>query len=105
MNAEPKQKHTPGPWRYIVSGSLVGTNYSLAAKKARNWVNILHGNENHTSLTRATPDEARANARLMIAAPDLLAALRDLVDVMTGRMDGETVALHNALAALMKADG
>ena len=35
----------------------------------------------------------------------LLHALRDLVDVMTGRMEGETVALHNALAALMKADG
>jgi hypothetical protein len=45
------------------------------------------------------------DARLIEAAPDLAAALRDLVDVMTGRMEGETAALHNALAALRKATG
>jgi hypothetical protein len=45
----------------------------------------------------------QANAKLIAAAPKLGHALRDLVDVMTGRMDGETVALHNALAALRDA--
>lgn len=45
------------------------------------------------------------DARLIQAAPKLAAALRDLVDVMTGRMDGETVALHNALEALRDATG
>lgn len=45
------------------------------------------------------------DAKLIEAAPELAAALRDLVDVMTGRMDGETVALHNAMAALRKATG
>lgn len=46
-----------------------------------------------------------SNARLIAAAPYLLDALRDLVDVVTGHMDGETVALHNALAAIHKATG
>lgn len=46
--------------------------------------------------------EMALNARIMKAAPDLLAALRDLVDAMTGRMDGETVALHNALAVIAR---
>jgi hypothetical protein len=37
-------------------------------------------------------------------APELLDALRDLVDTMTGRAGGETAALHNALVALAKAE-
>jgi hypothetical protein len=45
------------------------------------------------------------DARLISAAPTLAAALRDLVDVMTGRKDGETAALHNALFALRLATG
>jgi hypothetical protein len=44
-----------------------------------------------------------ANAPLIATVTDLRAALQDLVDAMTGRMDGETVALHNALVALRKA--
>lgn len=49
--------------------------------------------------------EARANARLIAAAPALLEALQDLVDTVTGQMEGETVALHNALAAIAQAKG
>ncbi|OBQ27774.1 MAG: hypothetical protein AN487_24450, partial [Anabaena sp. CRKS33] len=36
---------------------------------------------------------------------ELLDALRDLVDASTGRLDGETIALHNALAVIKKAEG
>jgi hypothetical protein len=36
---------------------------------------------------------------------ELLVALRDLVDAITGRLDGETIALHNALAVIKKAEG
>lgn len=52
----------------------------------------------------SSPDPG-ANARVMAAAHELRNALRDLVDAITGRANGETVALHNALAALRKADG
>lgn len=44
------------------------------------------------------------DAKLIAAAPELLKALQDLVDVMTGQMEGEA-AFHNALAAIAKATG
>lgn len=71
-------KHTPAPWRIGSAGSTVGVNYSMLGRKSGGWVNILHGNEKHSTETRATPAEAHANARLMAAAPDLLAALQEL---------------------------
>ena len=67
-------KHTPGPWRIGTAGSTVGANYSMLGRKLGVWVNILHGNEKHGTETRATLEEAYANAKLMHAAPELLAA-------------------------------
>lgn len=71
--------HTPGPW------SLMGDE--------------IYGADG----TRIAEAVTMRDALLLTAAPELAHALRDMVDVMTGRMEGETVALHNALAALMKA--
>jgi hypothetical protein len=54
-------------------------------------------------------DEAVANARLIAAAPDLLAALRELADVSRAyleHMDAEDLAaLEAARAAIAKAEG
>lgn len=86
-------KHTPGPW-YYKSGThgIFGPEGKAIA--------TLHG----TPRGYPNPDR-EANAHLLVAAPDLLEALRDLVDAITGRLDGETIALHNALAAIKKAEG
>jgi hypothetical protein len=46
-----------------------------------------------------------ADARLMAAAPELLGALNDLLDVMTGRKEGEAMAIQNAVLAINKATG
>lgn len=54
--------HTPGPWWH--SGLEVGTEPVMAVKVAR--------------VSGATHDEARANARLIAAAPALLAKLEQL---------------------------
>jgi hypothetical protein len=78
-----KVTYTPGPWRIGTSGSLVGANFSLLARKQGGWVNILHGNDCHTTETRATREEAYANAKLMAAAPDLLEALQLMVKQFT----------------------
>ena len=67
-------KYTRGPWRIGTAGSLLGSNYSILARKRGGWVNIMHGNKNHGTDTRATPEEAHANAQLMMAAPELIAA-------------------------------
>lgn len=72
--------HTPGPWRIGTAGSTCGVNYSMLGRKRGGWVNILHGNEKHGTETRATPEEAYANARLMRAAPELLAAAQKALD-------------------------
>lgn len=51
-------------------------------------------------------EEAVAELRRLHALNgELLAALRDLVDAITGRLDGETIELHNALAVIKKAEG
>jgi hypothetical protein len=86
-------KHTPGPWHYK-SGTrgIFGPEGKAIA--------TLHG----TPRGYPNPDR-EANAHLLVAAPDLLEALRDLVDAITGRLDGETIALHNALAVIKKAEG
>jgi hypothetical protein len=61
--------HTPGPWYYRPDGIVVegqnaqGYNYAIA-KCGESYL--------------MTDDEARANARLIAAAPDLLAALTAL---------------------------
>ncbi len=93
-------KHTPGPWKahfeeaYFVTGPDLGRVAMMMNLKGA-----------HGLGGRRSGDESAANARLIAAAPELLNALRDLVDAMTGRLDGETIALHNALSVLAKAEG
>jgi hypothetical protein len=98
-------QHTPGPWQVLpeesdkaylrIRGTRLGLRYKIANVMLPNYQGAL----------KCEAEESRANAELIAAAPDILHALRDLVDVMTVRMDGDTVALHNALAALRKATG
>lgn len=88
-------KHTPGPWHVELKTHILDANRTLIANVCDRYDGT---NNNFLS-------SAEANARLIAAAPELLEALRDLVDVMTGRMNGETVALHNALVTITKATG
>lgn len=60
-------KHTPGPWSLKDDISLV---VGPSADPAGDPVATIEGH----------PEEAFANARLIAAAPDLLAALRALVE-------------------------
>ncbi len=89
-------KHTPGPWTIDWNVSRLDVFSSDAATHVATL--------RRSALSADVDATARANARLIAVAPELLSALRDLVDVMTGRMEGETVALHNALAAIAKAE-
>lgn len=105
------EKHTPGPWHAATADEWRDANgrrvqygrFDISAgsndPEAANYYRI--GSVSNVN----NLEQNQANAKLIAAAPELLAALRDLVDVMTGRMDGETVALHNALAALQSATG
>jgi len=63
-------KHTPGPWSYSDHASPRITNVECDIAR----VEALPGSENHSEVR----GEVIANARLIAAAPDLLAALREV---------------------------
>lgn len=82
--------HTPGPWRVINAAPRAGhtTSYLLSGHE---W------------------DNAQANARLIAAAPDLLAAILGLLntcELNAQNMEQETQeAINAAVIAIVKAKG
>ncbi len=103
-------KHTPGPWTkadrlngpwwHISSDHTVG---GQPCKSGRQAVACVHGESKRGA--KAYAEMFEANARLIAAAPELLDALRDLLDVMTGQKEGEAMAIQNAVVAINKATG
>jgi hypothetical protein len=91
MNAH---THTSGPWHL---GRRAG-NPAIYSQDGAEIAEVL----------RDTNDDWRGNARLIAAAPDLLAALRDclpIVDAMRRKTGGEgDTAAMNARAAIAKAE-
>ena len=98
MNAEPVA-HTPGPWRYFdPSGERKpdpdhGTYFRIAGARGFS----LDGRG--FCVTGYVPE---ADARLMAAAPDLLAALREMVECY-GIFGGPIAIIERATAAIAKA--
>lgn len=94
-------KHTPGPW--VIS----------SIEDAPRTVKIGTGEGGWLGVAQAfgdTDEEARANAQLITAAPDLLAALcileREMSAALTdGAYPEQHKAVANARAALAKAKG
>ena len=106
-------KHTPGPWK------VDEWNYSTATPPHKDLV-VLNsemklatvdwdeGNDNPYTVQEQT---AKANARLIAAAPDMLAALRGLMRAVSGEAveatcyaAAITVAVKIARAAIAKAE-
>lgn len=87
-------KHTPAPW-YVIGGTVCD-----------NYGQDILGHE----LMEAFPAEYQANARLIVAAPDLLEAL-EMLTVMTraalkdNTNEGLIMAFQKANAAIAKAEG
>lgn len=94
--------HTPGPWQ--IDGDNCGGGLSI---RAANGARILHSNEVATYAPGGpiSGDEARANARMAAAAPELLEALRDLKALVRDgyHHDEMTRSLTQAQAAIDKA--
>jgi hypothetical protein len=89
--------HTPGPWR--VTGPNVRAGDALLATVTDHWAN------------EKTPDaEKMANARLIAAAPELLAALSAMLgaaelDVLEDTSNAWRSLMLNAHAAIQRANG
>ena len=66
MNA----KHTPGPWSIGEHQKIISTGWSIRIPSDGSAIAYVLGERN---------PELQANARLIAAAPDLLAALKELL--------------------------
>lgn len=97
-------KHTPAPWK---AGNVTRTKdaarevYTFSKHDPNATIATVHDNGDY--------NECEANARLIAAAPDLLAALQDCLKIVdryraTHLGDGDITAA-NARAAIEKAKG
>ncbi len=78
------QRHTPGPWiAYNAQGGRIFKKWRIHRAEARVIAEICENN--------STEIEA-ANARLISAAPDLLAATRASEAILRAILDGDTAA-------------
>jgi hypothetical protein len=93
MNA----KHTPGPREFDDKHS---SGFPLLCLYAADNRNPFHGSR--------SDDEQNANARLIAAAPELLDALKDCIQLMKLDLEGLAFVqpeLKKAMAAIEKATG
>jgi hypothetical protein len=98
--------HTPGPWTYEIKTAIAGgtPQYAGPVIYAENDCEhhaIADASCNHTC---RLPHETEANARLIAASPDMLAALKLIV---TNYDSGNYAAIDmpQARAAIAKAEG
>lgn len=93
-------KHTPGPW--ILEG-----HWSPDSKKLGGWVSTAHPSPLFAlEPITGTPANIIANARLIAAAPDLLAFVRDVARLDPIFAKGhEKRRIHDARALVGKAEG
>lgn len=95
-----KQKHTPGPWE--VASPAMTSDRCVRDVAHREWIcGPIDGN---------TVTESAANARLIAAAPDLLAALRRVMEIIDAGDDLSNEAFYGVehaqfRAAIARAEG
>lgn len=100
-------KHTPGPWVAILRDKTSNPPFIMCEGDSSGWIG--------QTCTWMGLDEAESNARLIAAAPELLAAatlalsiaeswIHDQLDG-TSSLDGELANLTPVRAAIAKATG
>jgi hypothetical protein len=96
-------QHTPGPWT-VFDSETDGQTYGINGADGR--AVVFYGATKYDGI------RSRADARLIAAAPDLLAALRDIVSALgyEGHDGWYSEPVHSddvkrALAAIVKATG
>ncbi|ELY5855624.1 hypothetical protein QLY72_21915 [Cronobacter malonaticus] len=96
-----KGKFTPGPWEWWTSNSFLRLS-SQATGKDGGVIDSYAMSDGHTSLSVSKADMA-----LIAAAPDLLEALQEFVDLFPDVIDGDAImpALDKGYAAIAKAIG
>ena len=92
-----KPSHTPGPWALL-------TDFSVWAPSENALVCACHSGDRRLRDTREIhQEEAHANARLIAAAPDLLALAKRMLAAWEG--SGPGIVLDDIRALIAKAEG
>lgn len=100
-------KYTPGPWRHEIDGPATNDmRHAVLSEHTGLWIAATYRSgtraENDTSLD--ADQEAKANAKLIAAAPELLEALRSMLRLVrrnAPELSGKV--LGDAEAAIEKA--
>lgn len=92
-------KHTAGPWVHHPDDNIITTH---GGRLILEWV----ARTNHRLSGETSIEERNANARLVAAAPELLEALKTLIDMDVAYQRGDKVAqaVDAAKAAIAKAE-
>jgi hypothetical protein len=95
------EQHTPGPWTWeVLDGTDVGSIDGPDGKRA-----CWFGDDEQYYPTGGTPPD-QADLALMLAAPDLLAALKRSLDWLASYPGGNAQHAYDAArAAIAKAEG
>jgi hypothetical protein len=90
-------KHTPGPWCYDDHNFLIDSadGYPIASVK-------LPTKATYPQSVKTKDPERAANARLIVAAPELLKALKEFVKLRSDDLGPDLEPLRKAIA---KAEG
>lgn len=110
MNNSNQHQHTPGPWDLPNAAARHGS-VLVSARRGDSWDGMIATCDAGDYARSAA--EGLANARLIAAAPDLLASLSELTEVLPGLISqlpyGAPMSLSEmhdrALAAIAKAQG
>jgi hypothetical protein len=90
-------KHTPGPWE-AVDRLTVRSAYVMGDRNKAGW-----------EVARLPESALAGDSALIAAAPELLAALKDVIGWVPGSSafftDGSSAAVERARAAIAKAEG
>ena len=74
-------KHTPGPWHVKNNNAVQGKTLTIVAESVKGGIHI-------GTMFPFEEDEEQANARLIAAAPDMLAELKSILSVLEARKIG-----------------
>jgi hypothetical protein len=94
--------HTPGPWER--DGTTVYKLNGVPIEGAPKGWNLWTARVMLSDAKRCSPEEVEANARLIAAAPDLLAVLERYVEADSGPELEDSLHV-DAVAAIAKARG
>ncbi len=97
-------KHTPGPWKYNANGEVFSPDGTDGDDTLICVVGASSGFRSH-AYNRIGGKAVADHARLIAAAPDLLASLRDMVRYDDLPPAEQQPAVERARAAIAKAEG